>query len=359
MTAQPIPDSAEEITPEWLSAVLNAHVTGVDAVPVTSGFVSTTLRLSLRFATPRTDLPKSLIVKFPHQDKAARKARRVLYEREAALYRDLGGELENVIPRHFFSAYDPASGRSAILMEDGAARDGVRLGDSLDGCTLAEAANAMRVLARIHARWWNDPDLRDLEWLPTQAESLPDHVHRLTDAWSRFPPSFRAQMSPFLVETVELYAPRAQLVAQQMSQEPWTLTHGDFRLDNLLFGPNTEVTVFDWQLITRGQGAADLPFFAMFSMTADKPIAETWQTLLEAYYAALMDSGVAYSQEEFAHDVRVNALKCIRTVVGGLANYDFSDARAQSLGEMWISRGNDMVELLDLPDLLREEFPLP
>jgi len=45
---------------------------------------------------------------------------------------------------------------------------------------------------------------------------------------------------------------------------PWTVAHGDFRLDNLLFGTRAgapPVVVVDWQTVTHGPGISDLSYF--------------------------------------------------------------------------------------------------
>lgn len=294
MKALPIPDSADEITPEWLSAVLEAPVGSVEILPVTTGFISSTLRVSLDFDRPQDHLPDSLIVKLPHPDPKFRKARGPIYAREAAFYRDFGTDLSGSIPRCFFAAHDRGSGRSAIVMEDETATAGVRVGNDREGCTWDEAVRAVQMIARIHARWWNSSSLRDVSWLPTHASLYADPVHVMSDAWSRASDEFRAIMSPALVETVELFSPRAATVAERTSEEPWTLTHGDYRMDNVLLGPGTQIKVFDWQFVSRGQGARDVTYLAVFAHIGGKPIEDTWQPLLDAYHAALTDFGVIY-----------------------------------------------------------------
>jgi hypothetical protein len=357
----PIPDDLDDITSEWVSSVLDAEVASVDVTPVSTGFISTTLRVVVGFEKPRADLPGSLIVKLPHRGTRMRSLFEALglYSREVGFYRDIGPEFGEVIPRCFFAAHSPDTGRSAIVMEDAIASRGLRVGDNVAGCTFEEAAAAMRVAARWHAHWWNDPSLDGFAWLATPASVEPDPVRAVTQAWSRYPAGFRALMSPATVATVELYGPRAMLVAERMSLEPWTLTHGDYRLDNLMFGPNSEVVAFDWQLVARGQGPRDAAFLALFTPVDGKPIVDSWQPLLDAYYSELTNSGVDYSREAFTQETRLNSFHGFQLAVTSLANLDFSDPRARSLASNSLERMNGMVELLDLPELLRQEFPAP
>lgn len=334
-------------------------MTSVETELVPTGFVGTTLRVTVGFAAPQADRRNALIVKLPHRTQAMRDRieARGLYARETAFYRDFGPDLADLVPRCFFSAHDANSGRSAIMMEDGTA-GGLYVGDNSVGCSFHEAADAMRVLAQLHARWWSDPGLERFAWLPTHASQIPDVEQAVADAWSRFPATFRALMRPATVETVELFAPRALLVAERTSEAPWTLTHGDFRLDNLLLGPNSRVVAFDWQTVARGQGARDAAYFAREEVEGN-PVVETWQALLDIYHSALTASGVDYSPEAFARDIRINALHGVRIGVTALAVLDFSSERAQALAGTLLRRMNDMIELLDLPELLREEFQLP
>ena len=65
--------------------------------------------------------------------------------------------------------------------------------------------------------------------------------------------------------------------------------HGDFRADNLLFGPARPV-VLDWQTCSFGAGAGDLSYFLASSL----PVAERQrheEALVRRYHAALAAAG--------------------------------------------------------------------
>ena len=50
--------------------------------------------------------------------------------------------------------------------------------------------------------------------------------------------------------------------------QPWTIVHGDFRADNLLFGGD-RVVVVDWQTVGLGPGPGDLSYLLGASLTPD------------------------------------------------------------------------------------------
>ena len=54
--------------------------------------------------------------------------------------------------------------------------------------------------------------------------------------------------------------------------EPWTIVHGDYRLDNLLFGgaaAAAPVAVVDWQTCAHGPALNDVAYFIGAGLTAD------------------------------------------------------------------------------------------
>jgi thiamine kinase-like enzyme len=50
---------------------------------------------------------------------------------------------------------------------------------------------------------------------------------------------------------------------------PCTLTHGDFRLDNMFFHDDGTMTLIDWQLSMRSPSTSDLVYFLGTNMTTE------------------------------------------------------------------------------------------
>jgi hypothetical protein len=64
--------------------------------------------------------------------------------------------------------------------------------------------------------------------------------------------------------------PRLQPLVDATDHPPYTLVHGDYRLDNLFFAADGEVVVIDWQMSFRGySGAFDLALLMASSLTSD------------------------------------------------------------------------------------------
>jgi len=82
--------------------------------------------------------------------------------------------------------------------------------------------------------------------------------------------------------------------------EPHTVTHNDFRLDNLLFG-TTEggppVAVVDWQTVGVGPGVGDVSYFLGAGLSVEDRQAHE-EALVREYHAALLAAGV----EDFGWD---------------------------------------------------------
>jgi aminoglycoside phosphotransferase (APT) family kinase protein len=89
---------------------------------------------------------------------------------------------------------------------------------------------------------------------------------------------------------------------------PRTASHGDFRLDNLLFqaGERRPVVV-DWQTLSWGGGSYDVAYFIGGCLSADDRRAHETD-LLAHYHDALSARGVRdYSLAQLRHDTRRDA----------------------------------------------------
>ena len=71
---------------------------------------------------------------------------------------------------------------------------------------------------------------------------------------------------------------------------PWTLLHGDLRLDNLLFG-RPRVTVVDWHTVKIGPGLSDVSYFIGSSLVPE--VRRDFECdLVRAYHRHLESGGV-------------------------------------------------------------------
>lgn len=260
----PIIHGVADLTPEWCTLVLDdstggARVTSVRTEPVGTGQVADTVRLHLGYepdgAGPPTVVAK--VTSASEQSRAAARATRT-YEVEAAFYRDLAPVLPVRSPRCYHAAHDPDTDGYAVVMEDLAP---AVPGDQLAGCSVDDAAAALRELPLLHAPRWGDPTLEELSWLHGPSEERVQGFVALVGAVSDgFLDRYAAALDPDVVELVARFVPRLAAHLRTGLEGPATVTHGDFRLDNLLFGGD-RVVVVDWQTVARGPGLSDLAYF--------------------------------------------------------------------------------------------------
>jgi aminoglycoside phosphotransferase (APT) family kinase protein len=85
------------------------------------------------------------------------------------------------------------------------------------------------------------------------------------------------------------------------------VTHGDYRLDNLLFssdGGGDAVIAVDWQTPGHGEGLADAAYFLGAGLLPDQRRLHE-RDLLRRYHEELLDGGVQLSFDECWHAYRL------------------------------------------------------
>jgi hypothetical protein len=282
----------QELTADFLTRALGsqlgpAAIAAVEAVPVGTGQVSDSYRLSLTYDGP-AELPSTIIAKVPAADPASRNAARAFrtYEIEASFYSQLAPGLPVALARCYYSAYDAEPDDYVVLLEDLAP---AIPGDQLAGLHPDDAAAAIRELAALHAAGWNRTELAALPWLN---RSGPDAAALLAAVLTDLYPGFRARyadrLEPGTLGLMEDFLPNVSsyLAARD---EPRTIVHGDFRADNLLFGAARPV-VLDWQTAGYGAATADLAYFlaSSLSVAARRQYEEA---LVRHYHATLTSRG--------------------------------------------------------------------
>ena len=352
MVAIDIPQTPAALTAEWLSAVLGSsaasdpiRVSGMEPEPITvgHGFVGQVYRLRLQYASGASGAPASLIAKFPAADTDVRKAmtRDHLYEREARFYEYLATDAGISTPRCYYSGFDPASGDALLLLED--LGPGCT-GDNVVGCTRDHAEVGVRALARFHAKWWGHPQLPSLHWMPVCGADGYQMVYRRL--WDRLAEQFGETLPEPIRSTGTALRNKVAALRKRLGQPPWTIVHGDFRLDNLAFSDTPgrpSPVVLDWQLALRGRGVADLAYFLVYSLQPVQRLA--WEgELLHGYHQTVAAAGVrGYSLDDCYADYRLGMLHNIIRTVMALMLLDFSSPRAQLLAEAFIQRTNAAV----------------
>jgi thiamine kinase-like enzyme len=133
----------------------------------------------------------------------------------------------------------------------------------------------------------------------------------------------------------------------------FSLLHGDYRIDNLLFDPQrTEVTVVDWQTLAVGLPARDLSYFLATSLQpADRAAAE--RALVDAYHDALTARGVTgYDREMCWQDYRFGMLQVPLITTLGFA-FSAATERGDDMALTMLERGSQAIRALGTLELIR------
>jgi hypothetical protein len=358
-----VPKSVLDIEPDWLTGAL-----GFDGVTVThasatamaqgEGVVGELARLEVSYDSDDPVLPRRLIAKAPTRDPGLRMFFQMagLYEVESAIYRHLGATIPIRIPRCYFNHADVAAGSFLLLLEDLAPAAAF---DQLQGATREVAEIALRQMARLHAAFWDRPELDAFGWLPCIDDAqkigwlttiypsvLPEAIRRAGDTMGAPMRSLCERLGPLLGP-----------LASRLAGPPRTLVHGDYRLDNLLLGPSLGgdgIAALDWQLSLRGNAAADLAYFLVGSLEPDRRRA--WQPELVRFYCeALRELGIeGYSPDQAEEDMRANFLLQLATQVMLLSGADLeAEDRIGVLARTIFERNNAYCDYTDFADLIR------
>ena len=295
-----------DVDAAWLTQVLqraghDVEVAGFERANVGTGQVGQNVRYSLRYA--RGTGPASVVGKFASEDPESRQTGIALlnYLREVRFYQELDPTLDIRTPRVLFTDIDPATHAFVLLMEDLAPAE---QGDQLAGCDAEAAGLALAELARLHGPRWDDATLFDVEWL---GGADPDADSAVKGLWDTLRPAFleryRDRLEPVVVECVAGLDGRFERYAGRR-EGPKTVTHGDYRLDNMLFGGPYPLAVVDWQSPAIGNGPADAAYFMGTGMDPE-PRRACERALVERYFGILSEYGVgAYGIEDCWQDYR-------------------------------------------------------
>jgi aminoglycoside/choline kinase family phosphotransferase len=209
------------------------------------------------------------------------------------------------IPACHFADIDLATGEFVLVLEDLAP---CVQGDQLAGCTVDQAALAMDELAKLHAPRWNDPALAAVEWLNRNAtdESLGFSEMLLPQLLPGFLERYADRLEPVHVALAErLFSRIGRFLRSRPG--PRAVQHGDYRLDNMLFGTSAggyPLAVVDWQTVVWGPPAFDASYFLGAGLGLEDRRAHE-RALLRRYHEHLLAAGIrGYGWDDLWTDYR-------------------------------------------------------
>jgi Phosphotransferase enzyme family len=286
----------EGLTDSWLSSVLQTEVKVGDTSRIGDGLVGLNIRLEL--ASDGT-VPTSMIAKLPSLDPTSRATGIALrnYEREVNFYLEIAPTVDIRVARCFHAEWSSDTGDFVLLMEDLAP---AQQGNQLTGCDSAQARTAVLELAKLHGPRWGDRTLDDIEWLGRRS---PQDSQQLAMLWGMFLPGFMNTFGNYLsTGATELLGRFGQKIAAWVDERdpPTTVTHGDYRLDNLMFGDlagGATIAAVDWQTPGHGLGITDVSYFLGAGVVPDER-RRIERELVDQYGHALAHYGVEVDAEQ-------------------------------------------------------------
>lgn len=299
--ALPLPTTPGEVTAAWLQAALRERCPGlvVEAAEVCDVIegTSTKIRVRLRYGAAWQGAarpPASLIVKGGFEAHSASMA--FMYAAEMRFYRDLVPHLALNVPTPWFTASDPQSHQSIVIMDDLCER-GVTFCRMQRPHRYDEAAAFLAALARHHARWWGRAELADdgaFGWVtrPDVGASLGYQQHYLApERWAHCMSLPRGAAVPVAFHDAgRMRDMLAQLWALHR-RHPCTINHGDTHPGNLFLEADGRPGFFDAQPC-RAAWFYDVPYHLIASL--DILDRRRWERPLLAHYLACLGrEGVA------------------------------------------------------------------
>jgi Phosphotransferase enzyme family len=284
------------LTSGWLSEVLGHEVVAFTTTRIGDGLVGMNLRLALTYGDPAAaaeGAPETVVAKLPSPDPTSRATGIALrnYEREVMFYRHLAPTLDIRVAACFHHDWDATTGDFVLLLEDLAPAD---QGNQLTGCSVDQARVAVLELARLHGPRWDDPTLADIEWLGPRSSA--EDGAGLRELWKMLLPGFLATYAKYLaadaLAVVEDFTDRLTDWVDGRDG-PSTVTHGDYRLDNLMFASASgghPIAVVDWQSPGHGPSMGDVSYFLGAGLLPPQR-REVERGLVEQYGQALAGYG--------------------------------------------------------------------
>jgi aminoglycoside/choline kinase family phosphotransferase len=254
------------------------------------------------------------------------------------------------VPQGYHAAVDPETSQFVAVMED---MGSMRIVDQVAGMTLADAERAVDALAAWHATWWGKAEDLAARGLTV---SLADPIYPailpmvFDEGWQKVTASM--DVAPAIHRVSGGWTAAMPGLLTDLAQAPTTMTHGDYRGDNILFDGDDSVVLLDFQLIGTGNGAYDLAYMVTQSLepevaaAAERDLFARWQDGLRANGVGADDLGDAWE------NYRKAALFCLVYPIVASRGMDLDDPRQRGLIDQMNGRFARAVDDLDLASLL-------
>ncbi|HWF53130.1 MAG TPA: phosphotransferase [Solirubrobacteraceae bacterium] len=312
-----IANTIDELTADWFTSALreggtippSAAVASATSSLIGTGQLGLVARSELDYDGECAGAPRTFVVKLPSADAGSRGmgAAMGVYESEVRFYQEIAPLLHAAIPRMHWGDVDPASGRFTLVIDD--LSQTADVGDMVGGGTVAQAEIAIAQLAALQAPIWNDPCLTDKAWLSIDKTEM--LFGAVAPAFELFAERFGERVSAEHLELARGLVPKAAGSARRLWQPPYVVAHGDYRLDNMMFGRGPgapPLAVIDWQAARLGPPLLDAAIYLGSCLTAPER-REHEERLLRIYHERLRAAGIDdFSWDDVLNSYRVSSL---------------------------------------------------
>jgi len=365
MANSPIPERGSALTADWMRQALGAGAaTGfpairdmvVEDIGTGAGALSEILRCTMRYEDDGAGAPESVVVKLCSSDNKSLRIARLLgmYRREYNFFRQLAPHLPIGLPALLYGDWEESGHRFVLVLED---LQGMVVMDQISGAGAAQARRAIRGVAELHGQFWNRLDRPPVASFlasvrpPRRWVSQLLYLICLAPCMKRFGSLFSNRKR----RLAEAYGPRVAVHMDELARGPRTLTHGDFRLENMFFGTGESdaFTVIDWQAAGMiGNGLYDVAYFMVTSVPTEVR-RRIERTALEEYHSIVCSMGAKdFTFEECWRRYRQNMLGMLVPCICACGGLDMTNQRVRMLGETMVQRTLAAIEDLDADEFL-------
>ena len=298
-------DHPEKMTADWLAEKLGfaaAALEGFSYTPVGTGQVGDSYRLTLDWANGEG--PATVIAKCSAADETSRETARNmnLYEIEANWYRDYAAHVPVRAPYTYFVGLEEGDiGSFVMLMEDMAPAKQI---SQMQGCGADDVALALNEAALLHAAAWNDPQLPETPWL-NYGKGRKEFIGQLlVGVYPEWCARYQGRIEPAIMDMGQQLVDRYDRYTS-IEDDPTVLSHGDFRLANMLFyDANGRAVILDWQTLSAGPPMPDVAYCISTSFADPAERAAHEEALVAGYLEWLGLPEGQYDFQRAWHDYR-------------------------------------------------------
>lgn len=331
MSILQLPETPEEITAELLNAVLEPSVdwNGPQIVALEMQVLESpsgnAFRADLEFEDGRHD---SVFLKMHNASVLA--VARMDYYGEVYFYREVASKSGVPTPKTYFAEWDEVNARQLIIQEF---LTGGSIGTAETLLEQRDQERILSVLAEMHARWWNSPELEQLTGIRTGEQAMESGRKQFQSGkldGRKFLERFGDHVHPKIAELYRtVYTGDIGTRLRNGFSPNITLCHYDISAKNIFLPDDLQkrTVLFDWGLVVRGYVGVELAQF--LATTTDPAEHDRLSDLLRFYHSALSAGGIAdYSFDTLWQDFRYG---CLVRLAAPIALASRNNPRADAL----------------------------